>query len=189
MTPEELRKLIETLGLRDWRKVAEAEKALLAAGPDGMRAVIEGMEHPSSRVRRACAGFMDHHGSEICVGPLTARLLFDPVPNVRREAAHSLSCQRCKESPFEADVTPLLIETFREESSVKVRREALYGLCQRMPDDRILPLLHEILATETDALVRGHAHGTLRRYDPVYRAECDAKARANQSGEVAVGNP
>lgn len=184
---EELRQLIETLGLRDWRKVAEAEKALLRAGADGMRAVIEGMEHPSSRVRRACAGFMDHHGSELCVAPLTARLLSDPVPNVRREAVHSLSCQRCKESPLEADVTPLLIATFRNEANIKVRREALYGLCQRMPDDRIFPLLHDVMATETDRLMRGGVHATLRHHDPVYRAEADVKARARRKASESVG--
>ena len=106
MMSDELQKLIETLGLRDWRKVAEAERAYLAAGPDGMQAVIDGMEHPMPRVRRACAAFMDHHGNEVCVTPLTQRLLSDPVANVRREAVHSLGCQRCKESPLEADVTP-----------------------------------------------------------------------------------
>ena len=142
-----------------------------------MNAVIGGMEHPDPRVRRACAGFMDHHGSEICVAPLIARLLTDPVPKVRREAVHSLSCQRCKESPLEADVTPLLLETFRSESSVKVRRETLYGLCQRMPDARIFPLLHQILETETDRLMRGFVHATLRCHDPIYRALVDKQAR------------
>src|SRR2546430_7380264 len=65
--PAELQALVEQLGARDW-KVAEA--ALAARGEAGIAAAIWGLSHPNVRGRVGCAGFMDHHGTDACFGPL-----------------------------------------------------------------------------------------------------------------------
>ena len=95
----ELISLVEQLACQDWRRVAQVEQRLLSAGEAGMQAVIAGMMHADSRVRRACAGFMDHHGDDRCLISLTERLLNDPVPNVRRTAIHSLGCDSILNMP------------------------------------------------------------------------------------------
>jgi len=177
---DELTGLVEHLSSRNWRKVVETEQALRAAGQEGMQAVIFGMEHPNARIRRACTAFMDHHGTEICVAPLTERLLTDPVPAVRREAVHALACQRCKSSPLEADITLLLIDIYQNEPSRKVRYESLYALTQRMPDDGIRDLLFSILNEETDEKSRKLAHSALRHHDPGYREKVDEEARSRK---------
>ena len=42
------------------------------------------------------------HGDDKCVLALSAAL-HDTAPYVRRQAVHSLSCQRCKSSPLQVD--------------------------------------------------------------------------------------
>jgi len=180
-TPDvhELTPLIEMLGTRDWRAVAEAHRALLAAGQEGVAAVLAGLTHPNPRVRRGCAGFLDHHGTDSCVPGLVRALLTDPVANVRREAVHSLACDRCKESPLEADAVQLLLDRIESDPSYKVRREAIFGLARQTPDDRARPVLRRVLADESEhPEVRKMARHVLRLLDPRFRAEMDALARA-----------
>jgi len=174
---EELALLVEHLALRDWVKAGEAERALLAAGPAGIEAVLAGMTHPSPRVRRACAGFMDHNGGDFCIAPLTERLLTDPVPRVRREAVHSLSCDRCKDSPLAMDAVPLLLKVAQTDPNPWVRREAVYGLSGKAPDKRIIAPLRTMLAAETEPKLRVALHIALKHHDPVYRQEHAAKMR------------
>ena len=90
-TTVEISELVGRLADNDWRVVGETERELLALGEAGMQAILAGMTHSSPRIRRRCAGTMDHHGDDRCVFNLTDRLLTDPVPYVRREAVHSLS--------------------------------------------------------------------------------------------------
>ena len=52
---------------------------------------------------------LDHLADERCVEPLR-QALNDPSPHVRRNAVHSLGCQRCKLAPLPMDVVGLLIE-------------------------------------------------------------------------------
>lgn len=177
---EALGALVEELAGRDWRRIAEVEQMLLAAGAAGRNAVLAGMTHPRPRVRRACAGFMDHHGDDRCASALAERVREDAVPRVRREAVHSLSCQRCKVSPLTGDAVPLLIAVAQNDSNLKVRREAVFGLGQRAPDERVIPILRAVLENETDPLLRKAAHAALKHHDPAYREECAAKARAAQ---------
>jgi HEAT repeat protein len=193
---ENLTALVEQLALRDWVKVAEAERALIAAGQPGIEAVIAGMTHPNSRIRRACAGFMDHNGGDFCVAPLTERLLADPVPTVRREAVHSLSCDRCKVSPLAMDTVPLLLKVAQSDPNPRVRREALFGLSQKAPDERVTAPLRAMLEAETNPKLRDALHVALKRHDPVYRQEHAAQMRARNaarrspcSGSPEPGTP
>ncbi len=121
----ELQTQVAKLAERDWRSVAEAQKQLLQAGEESMEAVMQGLTHPDSRIRRACAGLMDHHGDDRCLPGLTERLLNDPVPNVRREAVHSLGCDRCKASPLSEDRVPLLMLVIETDSNKWVRYKAI----------------------------------------------------------------
>jgi HEAT repeat protein len=178
-TPDELRALVETLGTRDWGAVADAHRRLLAAGQTGVAAVADGLAHPNPRVRRGCACFFDHHGDDACVPGLVRALLTDPVANVRREAVHSLACDRCKASPLEADAVPLLIDRIENDPSYKVRREAIFGLTRQARDERPLPALRRVLADGAEhPEVKKMARHVLRLLDPAYRAEADALARA-----------
>jgi hypothetical protein len=68
----------------DWRTLLAASEELDRAGQAGLEAAIEGLSHPSPRVRRECAGYMDHLGTDACVSRLRFVALHDPVPNVRR---------------------------------------------------------------------------------------------------------
>ena len=109
---------------------------------------------------------------------------------MRREAVHSLGCDRCKETPLQADRVPLLIEVLRTNSSIKVRREAAYGLSQKAPDERVIAELWRILAEETDRHIRGSAHGALYHHDAAYRARCIAESRQRQSKfKAQAANP
>ena len=126
-----LKALVERLATyhwSEWRLAAAARAALVQAGAVGMRAAIEGLSHPEPRVRRGAADFMDHHADDSCVPKLSELALHDPVPYVRRTAVHALKCQRCKPSPLTADVTPLLARVAQEDSSARVRTEAMGSL-------------------------------------------------------------
>ena len=171
--------LAETLGARDWRAAAAAERTLLAAGDAGVAAVLAGLRHADPRVRRGGADFMDHHGTDRCVTPLTATALTDPIPRVRRAAVHSLACQRCKASPLAPDVIPLLIDRLENDPNPKVRREAAYGLGTQPRDPRAADALRRLLESGNgdDTALRRLAHGALKRQDPAYRDLVSRQAR------------
>jgi hypothetical protein len=169
---------VERLGARDWRVILAAQQVLVDAGSAGMAAVLRGLSHPEARVRRGCAGFMDHQGTDECVVLLCEVAREDPVPSVRRVAVHSLGCQRCKPSPLQGDGIAFLVERALSDPSLKVRREAVGGLSMYPPDSRAAVALRRILEEETDRDLRRGAHFALKRHDPEYRRTVDEGARA-----------
>jgi len=173
----ELQALAEQLGAGDWRMVLEAETALVRASQAGIDAVLWGLSHPNARVRRGCAGFMDHHGTDACFAALQWAALHDPAPSVRRVAVHSASCQRCKSCPLTGDLVGLLVQVALSETNRRVRENAIGGLRHQPQDARAVAALEEILRTETDARLRRDAHHALKHQDPNYRALVDAQAR------------
>src|SRR5438128_1882193 len=116
-TELDLQQLVELLGSRDWRLVAAVWEALVAAGEHGVGAVAAGLSHAEARVRRGCADFLDHYGTDACADALRHAALHDPVPSVRRAAVHALLCQRCKPCPLTADLTDFLIQVALEDSN------------------------------------------------------------------------
>src|SRR2546421_6649042 len=100
----ELQALAEQLGAHDWRMALEVQAALVRAGQAGIAAVLWGLSRPNARVRRGCAGFLDHHGTDACFALLQWAALHDPASNVRRVAVHFASCQRGKPSPPTGDL-------------------------------------------------------------------------------------
>src|SRR5215469_3684480 len=173
----ELQALVEQLGTHAWLLVMEAESALVCTGQAGIDAVLWGLSHPHTHVRRGCAGFMDHHGTDACFAQLQWVALYDPAPSVRRVAVHSASCQRCKLCPLTGDLVGLLVQVALSDTNRRVREQAIGGLRSQPQDARAVVVLEEILRTETDPRLRREAHHALKHQDPDYRALVDAQAR------------
>jgi HEAT repeat protein len=144
---------IELLGSPNRAIAYQAATHLIRQGADILDAAVCGLDHPNPKVRRGCADLMDHLGDDRCIEPLIQRTA-DPIANVRRQAVHSLSCQRCKPTPLQVDLVSLLIERATTDPSMKVRQEAVFGLSMQPSDARAIALLETILmdATNTAAL-------------------------------------
>jgi hypothetical protein len=91
----ELQALAVQLGDHDWRMVMEAAQARGRAGQAGIDAVLWGLSHPYARVRRGCAGFLEHNATDACFPQMRWMALHDPAAKVRRVAVHSATCQQC----------------------------------------------------------------------------------------------
>jgi HEAT repeat protein len=176
-TELDLQQLVELLGSRDWRVVAATWETLAVAGDDGLGAVVAGLSHAEARVRRGCADFLDHYGTDACVDALRHAALHDPVASVRRAAVHALLCQRCKPCPLTGDLTDFLVQVALADSSARVRGEAVCGLGAQPRDPRAVAALKQILRQESHPdLLRG-AHDALARQDPAYREAVNLHAR------------
>jgi HEAT repeat protein len=173
----ELRALAEQLGDHDWRIVMGAAKALGCASQAGIDAVLWGLSHPDARVRRGCAGFIDHHGTDACFARLRWVALHDPAAKVRRVAIHSATCQSCKPSPLTGDLVGLLVEVALSDTNRRVREKAISGLGSQSRDARAVAALEQILHSEADPRLRRAAHQALKRQNPKYKAAVDAQAR------------
>src|SRR5260370_7828622 len=136
----ELEALVEQLGTRDWRA---GQTALASRGEAGIAAAIWGLSPPNVRVRRGCAGFMDHHGTDACFAPLRQVALHDPAPSIRRMAVHSASCQECKQCPLTGDLVGLLVEVALSDTNRRVRLNPIWWLHQT-PDPPPLSPLHTL---------------------------------------------
>ena len=144
--------LVLNLGSPSWIVRHDAYVALEARGTGGLEAAIRGLRHPNPVVRRYAADLMDHFGNDTCVPPLLD-LLNDPVPKVRRQAVHSLSCQRCKATPLSLDYTDILIDKLLNDPNLRVRGEAAFGLYM-LP----LPAKPQVIAAFEQALVQCDAN-------------------------------
>ena len=149
---DELRALVEQLGARDWNTARAAQTALAGTGEAGIAAAIWGLSHPNVRVRRGCAGFMDHHGTDACFTSLRQVALHDPAPSVRRMAVHSASCQECKQCPLTGDLIGLLVEVALSDTNRRIRLHAIWSL-YRPRDARAVAALKSILRDADPELV------------------------------------
>jgi HEAT repeat protein len=176
-TELDLQQLVELLGSRDWRVVATVQEALAGVGEHGVGAVVAGLSHAEVRVRRGCADFLDHYGTDACVDALRHAALHDPVASVRRAAVHALLCQRCKPCPLTTDLTEFLIQVALEDSNARVRGEAVWGLGTHPRDQRAIAALKHILRQDSNpGLLRG-AHQALAHQDPAYHEAVSLHAR------------
>ncbi len=138
--------------------------ALYALGDEVLPAVREGLKHANWQVRRWCALFADNFADAETLHALVP-LLRDPKSQVRVWAAHSLSCESCKDGPNLIDAIPLLLERIELDASIKVQRQAVAMLAHhRTPDPRVLPVFKRIMAEEDDRKLRLHAEQGLKRY-------------------------
>lgn len=152
--------LVEYLS-SDWSSREPAIAALAALGAGALAAIRVGLQHADWQVRAACAGLLDHLADARCVEPLR-EALNDPSPHVRRNAVHSLGCQRCKIAPLPMDVVGLLIERALFDSSIRVRRVAVHQLGLQPYDGRAVDALRRILRDDTDMKLRTRAEFALR---------------------------
>jgi HEAT repeat protein len=140
MTPE--RVLVAQLG--DKHQRLDAMRALLGAvNARELRAVhvsdavfdalVDGLGDPSPVVRWWSVQLLDH-----CPEPrallAVVPLLDDPVPRVRRNAAHALGCQACKPT-CAADLPEMAVARLavmaEQDTNSKVRAEARMALADR----------------------------------------------------------
>lgn len=138
--------------------------ALYDRGPKALPAIQKGLQDANWKIRQWSAILADNFADSEIIRTLTS-LLHDPKPEVRVWAVHSLSCERCKDGPNPVDVVPLLLGRIREDSNIRVRRQAVAMLAHhRTPDPRVLPIFKTILLEEDDRKVRLHAEQGLKRY-------------------------
>ena len=141
--------------------------ALYDRGVSALPAIRKGLQDANWHIRHWSAILADNFADRETLRALTP-LLHDPKAEVRVWAVHSLSCQACKDGPNPVDVIPLLLERIEQDSSIKVRRQALAMLAHhRAPDPRAVPILKKITSEEVDSKLRFHAEQGLRRYAAV----------------------
>jgi HEAT repeat protein len=137
MSPEQM--AVEQLATDSTRSAA---MAMLAGGvtatalrkatvtPAAFDALLGGLRHKNPRVRWWSIQILDHVPDARAMAAI-APLLYDPVPRVRRNAAHALGCADCKpdwsgELPDAA--RSRLAEMASVDASAKVRAEAARAL-------------------------------------------------------------
>ena len=100
--------------------------------PEGVAALIAGLDHPNAKVRWWCLQLMDHLSDESYLEPILSKLS-DPVAKVRRHAVHALSCAVCKPSrqALAVDIEATLRGVLATDSDEKVCAEARKGLVAR----------------------------------------------------------
>jgi HEAT repeat protein len=82
-----MRSLVGAVNARELRSVVVSEGAL--------QALIHGLRHRNSQVRWWCVQLLDHCSDSRAIDAVLP-MLDDPVPRVRRNAAHALRCATCK---------------------------------------------------------------------------------------------
>jgi HEAT repeat protein len=141
MTPEQL--LVQQFGQRGHE--VEALRGLAGdvtathlretqLTPAAFDAVVDGLADKNPRIRWWCVQVLDHAPDPRAIGAI-AGLLDDPVPRVRRNAAHALGCVACKpewSGALPLQVTEKLIGLAVQDPNMKVRGEAAYALACRV---------------------------------------------------------
>jgi HEAT repeat protein len=93
-------------------------------------ALTEGLSDPHPRVRWWCIQVLDHVPDARAIAAIEP-LLDDPVPRVRRNAAHALGCRMCKPD-WGGDVGPATVEKLHAlatgDPNARVRRDASTAL-------------------------------------------------------------
>jgi HEAT repeat protein len=156
-------KLVAQMASNDWQVRDAARKAIEQGGKAGLSAFKQAFAHADWRVRRECAAFMDHNADQTCVRML-AKALKDPNASVRRNAVHSLSCDRCKPAPLTFDAVPILLDVAQNDRSINVRRTAIGLLHGKKPDARVVPVMQAILAVEKNERLIRHATAAMQKH-------------------------
>ena len=137
--------LVEQLSERDSHRMLPALMALQQAGPLAIPALLAGLTHAHTKVRRNCVDIIDHGGYGAdgrCIDALLP-LLHDHVPHIRRAVWHTLFCERCQDAskcevqPREKlDQVALLIEIGLNDPNPKLRGQLIDDLRQHQSDVR-----------------------------------------------------
>ena len=122
---EVMRSLLGAVNASDLRHVEISEEAFAA--------LVGGLSHDHPQVRWWCIQMLDHCPDPRAVEAILP-LLEDPVPRVRRNAAHALGCVACKPDwtgRLEQEVSDLLVRMAESDPNTKVRTEAAQTLARR----------------------------------------------------------
>lgn len=110
--------------------VNASELRHVAVTEDVFAALVGGLSHDHPQVRWWCIQMLDHCPDPRAVEAIVP-LLDDPVPRVRRNAAHALGCEVCKpdwSGHLETSAIERLTEMASHDPSTKVRDEAARAL-------------------------------------------------------------
>ena len=117
-----IRELVGGVGARELRQASPSRRA--------MQALIDGLRDDSPQVRWWCVQLIDHLPDDRALDALVP-VLDDPVPRVRRNAAHALGCVACKPTwngTLAGSVIEKLAEMSTTDANQKVRQEARRSL-------------------------------------------------------------
>jgi HEAT repeat protein len=98
--------------------------------PETFAALVEGLDDPHPQVRYWCVALLDHVPDRPIADVIAPRL-DDPVPRIRRMAAHALGCTGCRPGcPIDlpAPLLARLAALAAEDPNAKVRAEARHAL-------------------------------------------------------------
>lgn len=112
--------------LADRHRAFSAYQRLVAAGPEALRALRQGIDSADSRVRSKCCQVLDQLADATSFALLVG-MLADGDPRVRIDALHALACDRCKRNasrPKEEDVLPPALRLLRHDPNKYVRAMA-----------------------------------------------------------------
>jgi hypothetical protein len=171
----QVRQVIRAFGSKGAGEVA----ALRAAGATDLPfdlLALAALEDPEAKVRWSAIDVLDHYDEHRHDPALTAALR-DPVPRVRRHAAHALGCAACSSTPGTGDAVPALVRCASTDDNVKVRRQALWGLLSRLDDDRVVAALEQIAADDVDERMRRDAAAMHRRAHDEVRSALGPRGR------------
>ncbi|MFN8443503.1 MAG: HEAT repeat domain-containing protein [Caldilineaceae bacterium] len=137
--------LVNQLADPDMHVLIPSIWGLQQAGPLAIPALIKGLTHPHTKVRRNCVDIIDHGGYGAdgrCIEALLP-LLYDRIPHIRRAAWHTLFCERCQDEskcevmPAEKlDQVALLIEIGIHDPNPKLRGQLIDDLRKLRSDPR-----------------------------------------------------
>jgi len=102
---------------------------------DVFDALVAGLGNPDSRVRWWSVQLLDHVPDPRAIAAI-APLLRDPVPRVRRNAAHALGCVLCKpgwSGELPDGALDELVRMAERDDNAKVRRQAHQSLACHAP--------------------------------------------------------
>ena len=112
--------------LADRHRAFSAYQRLVAAGPEALRALRQGIDSADPRVRSKCCQVLDQLADATSFALLVG-MLADGDPRVRIDALHALACDRCKRNasrPKEEDVLPPALRLLRHDPNKYVRAMA-----------------------------------------------------------------
>jgi len=156
--------LLPYLACGDGRVEMAATDVLLQRGSDSVSVFLQGLAHPTGKIRATCALLLDHVADDRCIEPLLHAIRHDPLEAVRRCALHSLVCDGCKSCPLSTDVVAALIETAENDRSLAVRRRAVFYLSMQRPDPRAASFLKGLLAQTSDTALLRRAGNALPQH-------------------------
>ncbi|MCA1845390.1 MAG: sister chromatid cohesion protein PDS5 [Actinobacteria bacterium] len=137
-----------------------AWSVLLAALPDSVSALLEGLFQGTPVVRAGCAAILDHADHDDRIERALIQALNDPDWRVRKAAVHSLSCADCKpDGCLTTDGIGALINGLLHDPDIRVRKSCagtmMHGQAGR--SDRVTAAFRTVLATSPNKMLRERA--------------------------------